>query len=124
MSLIHQTESDCELNYDLSLIQKTIAKSFEMGLHEDFLASSLRATRRNDLKVPFLVTERCLDSLLNGFNVMEEIMKVGSGDVTLFQVITSSFSDLDNQIASIFVNFIESLNQEELCFIKTTSGEK
>ena len=114
-------ESDCEFNYDLSLIQKTIAKSFETGLHEDFLASSLRATRRNDLKVPFLVTEQCLDSLLNGFNFIEEIMKVGNGDVTLFQVTTSSFTDLDNQTASILVNFIESFNQEELCFIKTTT---
>ena len=36
------------------------------------------------------------------------------------RVITSSFTDLHSQTASIFVNFLESHNQEELCFIKTT----
>ena len=47
-------------------------------------------------------------------NVIEEIMKGSNGDAALFQVITSTFTDLDTQIASVFVNFIESLNQEEL----------
>lgn len=35
------------------------------------------------------------------------------------QASTSSFTDLDNQTAPVFVNFIENLNQEELCFPKT-----
>ena len=39
-------ESDCEFSYGLSLIQKTIAKSFETGLRDDILASNLRATLR------------------------------------------------------------------------------
>ena len=76
-----------------------------------------------DLKVPFLVTEQCLDSPLIGFNVIEEIIKHSNGDAALSQVITSSFTDLDTQTASVFVNFIESLNQEELCCIKTTKRD-
>ena len=39
-------ESDCEFHYGLSLIQKKFAKSFEMGLRDDMLASNLRATFR------------------------------------------------------------------------------
>ena len=76
-----------------------------------------------DLKVPFLVTEQCLDSPLIGFNVIEEIIKHSNGDAALSQVITSSFTDLDTQTASVFVNFIESLNQEEFCCIKTTKRD-
>ena len=38
-------------------------------------------------------------------------------------MITSSFTDLDSQTASVFVNFIESLNQEELCCIKTSKRD-
>ena len=76
-----------------------------------------------DLKVPFLVTEQCLDSPLIGFNVIEEIIKHSNGDAALSQVITSSFTDLDTQTASVFVNFIDSLNQEELCCIKTTKRD-
>ena len=40
-------ESNCEFNYGLSLIQKTFVKSFETGLHDDILASSLRVTLHN-----------------------------------------------------------------------------
>ena len=69
-----------------------------------------------DLKVPFLVTEQCLDSPLIGFNVIEEIVKDSKRDVTLCQAITSSFTDLDSRTAPVLVNFIENLNQEELCF--------
>ena len=58
-----------------------------------------------DLKVPFLDTEQCLDSPLTGFNVIEEIIKHSNGDAELSQVITSSFTDLDTQTASVFVNF-------------------
>ena len=39
-------ESDCESNYGLSLIQKTIVKSFETGLCDDISASNLRTTLR------------------------------------------------------------------------------
>ncbi|XP_015755917.1 PREDICTED: uncharacterized protein LOC107335404 [Acropora digitifera] len=67
-----------------------------------------------DLKVPFLVTEQCLDSPLIGLNVIEENIKGSNGDAALSQVITSSFTDLDTQTASVFLNFIESLNEEEL----------
>ena len=74
----------------------------------------------NDLNVPFLVTEQCLDSLLIGFNVTEEVIKGSNGDAALSQVIISSFTDLDSQTTSVFVNFIESLNREELCCIKNT----
>ena len=76
-----------------------------------------------DLKVPFLVTEQCLDSPLIGFNVIEEIVKDSKGDVTLCQAITSSFTDLDSRTAPVLVNFIENLNQEELCFLKTTKRD-
>ena len=76
-----------------------------------------------DLKVPFLVREQCLDSPLIGFNVIEEIIKDSNGDAALSQVITSSFTGLDTQTASEFVNFIESLNQEEICRIKTTKRD-
>ncbi|KAK2558824.1 hypothetical protein P5673_019039, partial [Acropora cervicornis] len=51
------------------------------------------------------------------------IIKHSNGDAALSQVITSSFTDLDTQTASVFVNFIESLNQEELCCIKTTKRD-
>ena len=77
----------------------------------------------HDLKVPFLVTEQCLDSLLIGFNVIEEIIKGSNGDAALSKVITASFTDLDSQTASVFVKFIESLNQGELCCIKTTKRD-
>ena len=72
-----------------------------------------------DLKVPFLVTEQCLI----GFNVIEEIIRHSNGYAALSQVITSSFTDLDTQTASVFVNFVESFNQEELCCIKTTKRD-
>lgn len=39
------------------------------------------------------------------------------------QGIASSFTDLDSQNASVFVNFIHRLNQEELCPIKTTKRD-
>ena len=77
----------------------------------------------HDLKVPFLVTEQCLDSPLIGFNVIEEIIKGSNGDAALSKVITASFTDLDSQTASVFVKFIESLNQGELCCIKTTKRD-
>ena len=64
-----------------------------------------------------------MDSSLIGFNVIEEIVKGSNGDASLSQVITSSFTDLDTQTASVFVNFIESLNQEELCRIQTTKSD-
>ncbi|KAK2550083.1 hypothetical protein P5673_029269 [Acropora cervicornis] len=76
-----------------------------------------------DLKVPFFVTEQCLDSPLIGFNVIDKIIKGSNGHAALSQVITSSFNDLDSQTPSIFVNFFESLNQEELCRIKTTKRD-
>ena len=38
-------------------------------------------------------------------------------------MITSSLADLDNQTASVFVNFIESLSQGELCCIKSTKHD-
>ena len=81
------------------------------------------SSSKNDLKVPFLVTEQYLDSPLIGFNVIEEIVKDSNGDVALNQAITSSFTDLDSQTAPVFVNFIENLNQEELCFLKTTKRD-
>ena len=68
----------------------------------------------NDLKVQFLVTEQYLDSPLIGLNVIEEIVKSSNGDIALSQIMTSSFPDLDSQAASVFVNFIDSLNQDEL----------
>ena len=74
----------------------------------------------NDLKVPLLVTEQYLDSPLIGFNVIEEIIKDSNEDVALSQAVTASFIDLDSQTASVFVNFIENLNQGELCSIKTS----
>ena len=77
----------------------------------------------NDLKVPFLVTEQYLDSPLIGFNVIEEIIKDSNEDVALSQAVTASFIDLDSQTASVFVNFIENLNQGELCFIKTSKRD-
>lgn len=77
----------------------------------------------NDLIVPFVVTEQYLDSPLIGFNVMEEIIKDSNGDVALSQAVTASFTDLDSQTASVFVNFIENLNQGELCFIKTSKRD-
>ena len=77
----------------------------------------------HDLKVPFLVKEQFLDSPLIGFNVIEEIIKGSNGGAALSKVITSSFTDLDSRTASVFVNFIENLNQEELCCIKTTKRD-
>ena len=77
----------------------------------------------HDLKVPILVTEQCLDSPLISFNVIEEIIKGSNRDAALSKVITSSFTDLDSQTASVFVNFIESVNQGELCCIKTTKHD-
>lgn len=70
----------------------------------------------NDLKVPFLVTEQYLDSPLIGFNVIKEIIKDNKGEVAFAQAVTASFTDLDSQTASVFVNFIENLNQRELLY--------
>ena len=39
-------ESDCEVQYDEPLIQKTFMKSFETGLRDDILAASLRPILR------------------------------------------------------------------------------
>jgi len=39
-------EVDCEINYDMSLIQKTFLKAFETGLRDDMLATNLRPTLR------------------------------------------------------------------------------
>ena len=66
-----------------------------------------------------MYTEKNEFSLVVRASAGEEIMKVGNRDATLFQVTTSSFTDLDNQNDSM--NLIDSLNQEELCFIKTTN---
>lgn len=66
-----------------------------------------------------MLLNKCLDSPLIGFSVIEEIVKDSKGDVTLCQAITSSFTDLDSRTAPVLVNFIENLNQEELCFLKT-----
>ena len=60
------------------------------------------SSSKNDLKVPFPVTEQYLDSPLIGFNVIEEIVKDSNGDVALNQAITSSFTDLDSQTAPVF----------------------
>ena len=49
-------ESNCESNYGLSLIQKTIVKSFETGLCDDILASNLRTT----LRTPRLTDEELM----------------------------------------------------------------
>ena len=49
-------ESDCESNYGLSLIQKTIVKSFETGLCDDISASNLRTT----LRTPGLTDEELM----------------------------------------------------------------
>ena len=65
---------------------------------------------KNDLKVPFLVTEQ--HSPLIGFNVIEEIIRDSNGEVALSQAVTSSFPDPDSRTASIFVNFIKNLNLE------------
>ena len=81
------------------------------------------SSSKNDLKVPFLVTEQYLDSPLTGFNVIEEFVKDSNGDVALCQAITFSFTDLDSRTAPVFVNFIKNLNQEELCFLKTTKRD-
>ena len=49
-------ESDCESNHGLSLIQKTIVKSFETGLCDDISASNLRTT----LRTPGLTDEELM----------------------------------------------------------------
>ena len=77
----------------------------------------------NEMKVPFLVTEQYLDSPLIGFNVIEEIVKDSNEDFALSQAVASSFTDLDSQTASVFVNFIQGLNQKELCSIKATKRD-
>lgn len=78
---------------------------------------------KHDLKVPFLVTEQHLDSPLIGFNVVEEIIRDSNGEVVLSQAVISSFPDLDSQTAPVFVNFIKNLNQEELCFVRTSKRD-
>ncbi|PFX20363.1 hypothetical protein AWC38_SpisGene15194 [Stylophora pistillata] len=78
---------------------------------------------KHDLKVPFLVTEQHLDSLLIGFNIIEEIIRDNNGEVALSQAVVSSFPDLDSQTAPVFVNFIKNLNQEELCFVRTSERD-
>ena len=74
---------------------------------------------KDELAVLFLVTEQSLDSPLIRFNVIEEIMKTVSENEVLHQLITSSCTGLDSQTASKLVSFIQSLNQTELCSIKT-----
>ena len=48
----------------------------------------------NDLKVPFLVMEQCMDSPLIGFHVIEESIEGSNGDAASSKVITSSLADL------------------------------
>ena len=55
---------------------------------------------KNELAVPFLVTEQSLNSPLIGFNVIEDIMKTVSENEVLHQLITSSCTGLDSQTAS------------------------
>ena len=43
--------------------------------------------------------------------------------MALSQAITSSFPDLYSRTARAFVNFIENLNQEELCFVQTSKHD-
>ena len=49
-------ESDCELNYGLSLIQMTFVRSFETGPRDNILASNLRTT----LQTPGLTDEELM----------------------------------------------------------------
>ena len=74
---------------------------------------------KEELAVPFLVTDQALDTPIIGFNVIEEIVKTSSEDAMLHQEITSSFTELNGKNASALVNFIQSRNQRDLCLIKT-----
>ena len=64
-----------------------------------------------------------MDSPLIGFNDIEEIIRDSNGEVALSQAITSSFPGLDSRTARAFVNSIKNLNQEELCFIRTSKHD-
>ena len=108
------------LNMELSL---TAANGSEM-LYIGWAELNFRLpSYKNDLKVPFLVTEQHLDSLLIGFNVIEEIISDTNREVALSQAVTSSFPDLDSRTASLLVNFIKNLNQEELYFVRTSKHD-
>ena len=74
---------------------------------------------KEELTVPFLVTDQSLDTPIIGFNVIEEIVKTSSEDAMLHQEITSSFTELNGKNASALVNFIQNRNQSDLCLIKT-----
>ena len=70
---------------------------------------------KEELTVPFLVTDQSLDTPIIRFNVIEEIVKTSSEDAMLHQEITSSFTELNGKNASALVNFIQSRNQSNLC---------
>lgn len=108
------------LNIDLNL---TAANGSEMPFVGWVELNFRLPSYKHDLKVPFLVTEQHLDSPSIGFNVIEEIIRDGNGEVVLSQAVLSSLPDLDSQTAPVFVNFIKSLNQEELCFVRTSKRD-
>lgn len=55
-TLFASQETDCELKYETSLIQKTFLKSFETGLREDILVTNLRPILRSaDLTDEYLM---------------------------------------------------------------------
>ena len=54
---------------------------------------------KEELAVPFLVTDQSLDTPIIGFNVIEEIVKTSSEDAMPHQEITSSFTELNGKNA-------------------------
>ena len=74
---------------------------------------------KEELAVPFLVTDQSLDMPIISFDVIEEIVKTSSKDAMLHKEITSTFTELNDKNASALVNFIESRNQSDLCLINT-----
>ena len=78
---------------------------------------------KEELAVPFLVTDQSLDTPIIGFNVIEEIVKTSSEDAVLHQENTSSFTKLNGKNASALVNFIQSRNQSDLSFNSQTKSK-
>ena len=70
-----QEEAHCEINHNLSLMQKTFIKYFESGVKNDFLATNLRPT----LRLPWLSDKDLMKQVNDlAFHQVQKQSKLGA----------------------------------------------
>jgi hypothetical protein len=73
------------------------------------------------VRVPFLVTTETIEYPIIGYNVIEEIVTNEHND--LLSEIQSSFVGLDNGAAQALINFVQSVDSDYLCNVKTSKRD-